>query len=135
MNSVPQKIKFSPRCYLSFDFFVAELFVRFVLHYDTVQVWRWMPSFFGWNCTVRVDSGDRGRILQGKLVTYPIASYHDVYRPSYFGFNFGPYVSRFNVYTRGVELPRTLGIIYLFIYLFLMNVTKQIRSHYPRYIL
>ena len=91
--------------------------------------------FFGWNCTVRFDSGDRGRILQGKLVNYSIASSHDAYRPSHFGFNVGPCVSRYNVYTRGVELPRTLGIIYLFIYLFLMNVTKQIRSHYPRYIL
>ena len=135
LNSLPQKIKFSPRCFLRFDFFMAEHFVRFVLLYDNAQVWRSMPSFFGWNCTVRADSGDRGRILQGKLVTYPTASCHDEYRPSYFGFNFGPCVSRYNVYTRGVELPRTLGIIYLFIYLFLMNATKQIRSQYPRYIL
>ena len=45
MNSVRQKIKFSPRCYSRFDFFMAERLVLFVLHYDNVQVWRWMPSF------------------------------------------------------------------------------------------
>jgi hypothetical protein len=129
-----KKIKISPRCFLRFDFFIFERFVRFVLLYDNYK--------YGGQCHLFLVETvpsvlilETGRILQGKLVTYPTASCHDEYRPSYFGFNFGPCVSRYNVYTRGVELPRTLGITYLFIYLFLMNATKQIRSQYPRYIL